>query len=152
MVFCCALFIHGVVADVAVTLTGFVGSIIAGDLNTYNNKVLVENKGTEVASGVFMNHSLPSAFGQFAAMNPVIEGQGSCLLSLTGVFCGLGDLVSGQRVLITIPYVVPPFSPSGPVLSTACVGVACSSWPNLILRLPPWQDAGIGNGWRGKNS
>ncbi len=132
-------------ADVSVVKTGFIGSIIAGDLNTYFYTITTTNAGPSIAQGVFLMDNVPAPF--VVSANPtVISGQGSCMRNGNAIRCEFGNMNVNASVQVRVPFTVPASASTlGNIINTACVfspigdinsANNCSSWANLVLAAP----------------
>jgi len=142
-------------ADGRVLKTGFVGSIISGDGNTYQYTVTTLNVGPSFLYNVKLHDVVPDPM--IVNGNPVItSGAGTCQRSLNTIDCSFGDMAPGAQTTITIPFFVAANAATlGNIINTACITSTlgdnnpsnnCSSWANLVVAAPDVNVTKVGPG------
>ena len=132
-------------SDVAVDKTGFVGSIISGDGNTYEYTIRTTNNGISRAYGVTMNDTVPAPM--VVSGEPVVrQGPGSCTRAGNYIECNFGNMAVGASTEVTVPFQVPANAATlGNIVNTAYIQVFQNdtnpannqdSHTNLVLAAP----------------
>ncbi len=141
--------------DLGVVKTGFAGSIISGDQNTYLYTITTTNNGPSIATDVTLRDTVPAPL-VVTADPTIVLGTGSCTRVNNAVNCNFGTLAVGAQVRITIPFRVPANAATlGSINNTACIFTPngdsdpsnnCSSWLNLVLAAPDVNVTKVGPG------
>jgi uncharacterized repeat protein (TIGR01451 family) len=104
-------------ADLSVTKTDGVATVVAGDGVTRTYTITVQNAGPAQATAVSLTDSWPGAFVRGATTT----SQGSCTSGSGSFTCSLGDLAVGASATVTASYTVPATAPAGTQTNTASV-------------------------------
>ena len=104
------------IADLSITKTDGVTSVVAGDGVTHTYTITVANAGPSDATAVSLVDTFPSGFSQGA----ITPSQGTCT---TGVpfTCDLGTIPAGGNATVTVAYTVPASTTDSPQVNTVSV-------------------------------
>jgi uncharacterized repeat protein (TIGR01451 family) len=107
-------------ADLSVTKTDGVTSVIAGDGVTYTYTIVVTNGGPSTATEVDLFDTWPAGFSR-GTVTPGL-GVNSCDTTEPDDFtCDIGSLAPGSSKTVTVTYTVPSTTDSGSQTNTATV-------------------------------
>ena len=111
-------------ADLTVSVSDGIASVVAGDGSTHTYVVTVDNGGPSDATSVVLDVDWPAGFSQ-GAISP---SQGSCAPVGSGpdVSCDLGTIVAGMSVTVSLDYTVGATIAGGPQTITVTVTSATS--------------------------
>ncbi len=106
-------------ADLAVSVSDGLASVVAGDGLTHGYTITVSNGGPSDATSVSLTDSWPTGFAQGA----ITPSQGSCAPIGAGpdFGCALGTIAAGASATVSVAYTVPATTDSGVQTDTASV-------------------------------
>ncbi len=111
-------------ADLGVTVTDGLATVVAGDGLTHAYTITVANGGPSAATGANLTVSWPAGFSQ-GALSP---SQGGCAPIGAGpdFSCALGTIPAGGSATVGAAYTVPASTPAGSQTISVAVGSAVS--------------------------
>ena len=109
-------------ADLGITVSDGLATVIAGDAATHQYVITVTNAGPSDATGVLLADTWPADF----SAGVISPSQGSCTVVGAGpdFGCDLGTLPAGASATVTVPYTVAADTEAGP--RTEAVSVTSS--------------------------
>jgi Domain of unknown function DUF11 len=120
----CDFQLGGPTADLGVTVSDGLATVVAGDGLSHSHAITVSNGGPSDATTVSLTAAWPSGFVQ-GAMSP---SQGSCasIGSSPDFSCDLGTIAAGGSATVTAGYTVPASASAGTRPMTVSVTSAVS--------------------------
>jgi uncharacterized repeat protein (TIGR01451 family) len=111
-------------ADLGVTVSDGLTTVVAGDGLSHQYTITVTNAGPSDATAVSLSDNWPSGFVQ----GVVTPSQGSCVPTGAGpdFSCDLGTIAPGGSVTVSAAYSVPATTPGGTQTTTVSVANAVS--------------------------
>ena len=109
-------------ADLAVSVTDGLASVIAGDGLTHGYLITVTNNGPSDATAAAITDAWPAGFSQ----GLIVPSQGSCAPLGPGpaFSCALGTIAAGASATVSVAYTVPPATLPGVQTDTLSVSSA----------------------------